>query len=69
MARGGDTAPHQVSHAEFSRVLRRAGYSPAVIKEIVAQLPDPIDADRDASVLQGYGLTVGHLTDLMGGSP
>jgi hypothetical protein len=32
-------------------------------------LPDPIDVDRDASLLAGFGITEGMLVELMGGSP
>jgi hypothetical protein len=58
-----------ISQAEFCRVLRRAGYPEDVLEDLVAQLPDPIDVDRDEPVLQRYGVTLDHLTDLMGGSP
>lgn len=58
-----------ISHAEFCQVLRRAGYPEDVLDEIVAQLPDPIDVDRDEPVLERCGVTLDHLTDLMGGSP
>jgi hypothetical protein len=59
----------RISHAEFARVLRRAGYQPEVIDEIVAQLEDPIDVDRDSRVLARYNLTRGRLMEVMGTSP
>jgi hypothetical protein len=58
-----------VSKAEGARVLRRAGYSVELIREIYDQLADPIDLDRDAPTLSRYGITTEHLMDLMGGSP
>jgi hypothetical protein len=59
----------RVSHAEASRVLRRVGYPPEVIKEILAQLADPIDPNRDSKVLERYGVTREHLMGRMGASP
>ena len=58
-----------ISHAEFARVLKRAGYPPDVIAEIAAQLADPIDVDRDAHVLDRYNLSRGRLMEVMGASP
>jgi hypothetical protein len=58
-----------VSKAEGSRVLRRAGYSEELIREIFDQLADPIDLDRDTPTLSRYGISAEHLMDLMGGSP
>ena len=63
------TSSVQLSHAEFARVLRRAGYPPEVIEEIAAQLADPIDVDRDAHLLDRYNLTRGRLMQVMGASP
>jgi hypothetical protein len=59
----------RITHEEFARVLRRAGYSPEVIAEIAAQLQDPVDVDRDERVLTRYGVTRGRLMELMGASP
>jgi hypothetical protein len=50
-------------------VLRRAGFSEEVINELASQLPDPIDIDRESSLLDRYGITMETLTDRMGGSP
>jgi hypothetical protein len=62
-------SPSRISHAEFVLILRRAGYPQALIDEIAAQLQDPIDVDRDVAILRHYGLTKGHLMDMMGASP
>jgi hypothetical protein len=57
------------SHEEAARVLRRAGYSDEFISEVLGQLPDPIDLQRDRQTLERYGLTPQGLMDRMGGSP
>ena len=59
----------RISHAEVARILRRAGYPPDVIDEIKAQVPDPIDVDRDEPILARYNLTRGRLMEIMGASP
>jgi hypothetical protein len=59
----------RISHAEFARILRRVGYPPDVVDEIKAQLPDPIDVERDAPILARYDLTRGRLMEIMGASP
>ena len=59
----------RISQAEFAQVLRRVGYAPEVIEEIATQLPDPIDVDRDAPILERYNLTSGRLMELLGASP
>lgn len=58
-----------LSQASARGVLQRAGYPAHVIEEIMAQLPDPIDVDRDAPILERYGLTLDQLADRMGASP
>jgi hypothetical protein len=55
--------------AEVTRVLQRAGLSRELIDELVRELPDPVDLDRDAAVFDRHGLTYARLTDMMGGSP
>ena len=62
-----DPAPR--SHEEAARVLRRAGYSDEFISEVLTQLPDPIDLQRDQQILARYGLSPGRLMDRLGGSP
>ena len=57
------------SHEELARVLRRAGYSDEFISEILGQLPDPVDLERDQQILARYGLSSERLMDRLGGSP
>lgn len=57
------------SHEEAARLLRRAGYSEELISEVLTQLPDPIDLERDQEILARYGLNPERLMDRMGGSP
>jgi len=57
------------SHEEVARVLRRAGYPDEVIREVLSQLPDPIDLQRDQQILARYGLGSERLMDRLGGSP
>lgn len=57
------------SHEEAAHVLRRAGYSDEFIREVLSQLPDPIDLRRDGPILARYGLSPERLMDRLGGSP
>jgi hypothetical protein len=57
------------SQKEFVRVLRRAGYSGEFITEVLGQLADPIDLQRDNRILVRYGLSSERLMDRLGGSP
>lgn len=57
------------SHEEMARVLRRAGYSDEFIREVLGQLPDPIDLQRDQAILARYGLSPERLMDRFGGGP
>jgi hypothetical protein len=57
------------SHEEAAHVLRRAGYSQEFIDEVLSQLPDPIDLQRDQPILSRYGINPERLADRMGGSP
>jgi len=61
--------PGHRSHEEAAQVLRRAGYSDEFIHEVLSQLPDPIDLQRDRPILDRYGLSPERLMDRMGGSP
>lgn len=61
--------PATRSHEEVTRVLRRAGYSDEFIREVLSQLPDPIDLQRDAQTLALHGLSPERLMDSLGGSP
>lgn len=68
-ARRMTSRPASRSHEEVTRVLRRAGYSDEFILEVLNQLPDPIDLQRDQQILARYGLSAERLTERMGGSP
>lgn len=57
------------SHKEAARLLRLAGYSDEFISEVLSQLPDPLDLQRDQQILARYGLDAELLMDRMGGSP
>ncbi len=57
------------SHERSVRFLRREGYSDELISELLSQLPDPIDLERDQEILWRYGMNTERLTDLMGASP
>lgn len=61
--------PSLRSHEELARVLRRAGYSDELISEVLRQLPDPVDLQRDQQILARYGLSMERLMDRMGASP
>ena len=58
-----------VTKAEATRMLRSVGTSEELIREILDQLDDPIDSDRDAQTFERYGLNYERLTERMGGSP
>jgi hypothetical protein len=62
-------ARHVVSHAEAEPVLRRMGYSQEQIEDLLRDLADPIDGERDAETLFKLGLSIGALSERMGGSP
>jgi hypothetical protein len=49
-------------------VLRRTGHS-ELAEEALRVLPDPVDLDLAAQILQSHGITTDELTDRMGGSP
>jgi hypothetical protein len=58
-----------ISHADAAQVLRRAGYSQERIEELLRDLPDPIDPERDGVALVKRGMSAGELMDRMGASP
>jgi hypothetical protein len=64
-----DHDPAVRSHSEFARVLRRAGYPGDFISEVLGQLPDPINLQRDQQILGRYRLSSERLMDRLGGSP
>ena len=57
------------SHEEFTRVLHHTGYSDEYITQLLSQLPDPIDLQRDQQILERYCLSSERLVDRLGGSP
>jgi hypothetical protein len=58
-----------ISKAEATKVLRRVGVSKEKIADIMSELGDPIDIDRDTAILEKYGISREVLVDRMGGSP
>jgi hypothetical protein len=58
-----------VSHADAEQMLRRAGYTQERIEEVLRDIPDPIDTERDGEALFRFGISAGSLMDRMGGSP
>jgi hypothetical protein len=61
--------PAYRSHEDVERILHRAGYSDEFIREVLGQLPDPIDLERDQPTLARFNLNAERLMDRMGGSP
>lgn len=64
-----DHRPAPRSRDEMERVLRRAGYRDEFIGDVLEQLREPIDLQRDQEILARYGLSAEGLMDRMGGSP
>ena len=58
-----------VSHAEVEEFLRRFGYSPEHVRDLLRDLPDPVDVDHAEKVFAQHGITIRGLMDRMGGSP
>jgi len=58
-----------VSHAEVGDFLRRFGYSPEQVRDLLRELPDPVDLYRCTKVLAKHGITIPNLAERMGGSP
>ena len=61
--------PTTRSHEQFTRVLRRAGYSDEFIRAVLSQLEDPIDLQRDEQTLARHGLSGERLMDRLGSGP
>lgn len=61
--------PGTISHAEAAHVLRLAAYPDEFIREVLSQLPDPIDFRRDSEMLLRYGLSRQRLMERRGASP
>jgi hypothetical protein len=62
-------APHTVPKDTFIAILHRAGFTAEVIDEIASQVPDPIDLDRDSTLLLRLGISRDLLSDRLGYSP
>jgi hypothetical protein len=60
---------HLYSHAEAEQIWRRAGYSQQQIDDVLRQLPDPIDSERDGDILFKHGMAASGLMERMGASP
>jgi hypothetical protein len=60
---------HTRRKAEVLATLRRAGYSEQTLEALDAELPDPVDIDRDGNVFLRHGITLDSIIDRMGGSP
>jgi hypothetical protein len=57
------------SHAEAEKMLRKAGYSQAQIEDVLRDIPEPIDSDRDGEAFMKHGITFDLIKDRAGGSP
>jgi hypothetical protein len=57
------------SHEQVVEVLRRAGYPDEFIREVLSELPDPLDLHRDQEILGRYGLSPEGLMDRLGAGP
>jgi hypothetical protein len=57
------------SHEELARVLRRAGYPDEFIHQVLSELPDPVDLQRDQQILTRYGLSPERLMGRFGSGP
>jgi hypothetical protein len=57
------------SHAEAEQILRRAGFHQEQIDDVLGDLPDPIDIERDGDALVKHGVSREQLMDRLGGSP
>jgi hypothetical protein len=55
-------------HDKVARLLRREGYSDEFISEVLGQLPEPVDVERDQEILGRYGLNAERLMDRLGAS-
>jgi hypothetical protein len=61
--------PSTRSHEDAAKIMHRAGYPDDFIHEVLSQLPDPIDFQRDQEILGRYDLTAERMMDRLGGSP
>jgi hypothetical protein len=60
---------HLRRKAEVLAILRRAGYSEQTLEALDAELPDPVDVDRDGNTFLRHGITLDSIIDRLGGSP
>jgi len=58
----------QYTRQDVVDTLRKAGFA-EVADETLRVLPDPVDLDHAAEILQSYGVTKDELISRMGGSP
>jgi hypothetical protein len=58
----------QCKRQDLVDTLRRAGFA-EVAEEALRILPDPVDSEDAAEVLQAYGITQDEVISQMGGSP
>jgi hypothetical protein len=58
----------EVTKQHIADKLRQAGYA-AVADEVTRELPDRVDLDHAATLLQRYGITKDSMISQMGGSP
>jgi hypothetical protein len=58
-----------VSHAEVEHFLWRFGYSVEHVRDLLRDLPDPVDVDRAEQVLAKHEITIAGLMDRRGASP
>jgi hypothetical protein len=58
----------QSSKQDVVDMLRRTGLA-EIADEAMRVLPDPVDLDRAAGILESYGVTKDELISRMGGSP
>ncbi len=58
----------QSSKQDVVDMLRRTGLAD-IADEAMRVLPDPVDLDHTAGILESYGVTMDELISRMGGSP
>jgi hypothetical protein len=58
----------QSSKQDVVDMLRRTGLAD-IADEAMRVLPDPVDLDHAAGILESYGVTMDELISRMGGSP
>lgn len=64
-----DAERRLITKADALGLLRRVGIPEETILALDTVLDDPVDLERDASLLARYGITRGQLVEDMGGSP